>query len=166
MFKYCPTCQHELVINGNHFSCKECGFEFYAGPNPAVGVILINPKGQIYLGKRARAPRLGFWDMPGGFVDFHESAEDAARREIKEELNIEIDELELLCTFPNIYPVNKNDTYPLDIFLIAKVAADKIEPFEQEEFSEGRFFYRNELPLEDMAFKSQQKALGLFLKST
>jgi len=44
-----------------------------------------------------------FYRPLGGGIDFGERAEDAARREIREELNAEIDDLKLLGTFENIF---------------------------------------------------------------
>ena len=46
--------------------------------------------GRLLLVKRLRAPEAGCWNLPGGKVDFGESVEDAVRREIAEELGVEI----------------------------------------------------------------------------
>jgi ADP-ribose pyrophosphatase YjhB (NUDIX family) len=47
--------------------------------------------GRLLLVKRLRAPEAGCWSLPGGKVDFGERAADAVRREIAEELGIEIE---------------------------------------------------------------------------
>lgn len=46
---------------------------------------------EILLIKRKNMPYKDFWALPGGFVELNESAENAARREIKEEASIEIE---------------------------------------------------------------------------
>jgi 8-oxo-dGTP diphosphatase len=46
--------------------------------------------GRILLVKRLKAPEAGHWSLPGGKVDFLERVEDAIRREILEEIGVEI----------------------------------------------------------------------------
>ncbi|MDE3174883.1 MAG: NUDIX domain-containing protein [Pseudomonadota bacterium] len=46
--------------------------------------------GRLLLVKRRKAPEAGCWNLPGGKVDFGEAAADATRREIAEELGVEI----------------------------------------------------------------------------
>jgi len=164
MFKYCPNCKAELSTENNHLFCN-CGFDYYIGPNPAVAVIFINNKNQIYLGRRSREPKKGFWDLPGGFIDFKESAEEAARREIKEELGIELVDINYFCSYSNDYFYKGTQYYPLDLFFIAKVELDEINPIEKEEFIEGKFFNLNEVPSDKLAFKSQKQALEKYIES-
>lgn len=57
-------------------------------PFPTVDVIVERVDGRIVLIERANPP-LG-WALPGGFIDAGESAEDAARREIREECGIDV----------------------------------------------------------------------------
>ncbi|NTU98866.1 NUDIX domain-containing protein [Candidatus Falkowbacteria bacterium] len=161
---FCPKCKGNLTEGHSSYACQSCDFTYYAGPNPATGVILINPEGHVYLGRRTREPGKGLWDLPGGFIEFHESAEDGARREIKEELGIDLDEVKLFCSYPNIYPYKGLEYYPLDIFLIARISEDKCLSISHiEEFSEGRFFKPEKLPLDELAFESQRKALSDYL---
>ncbi|XLQ20489.1 MAG: NUDIX domain-containing protein [Candidatus Moraniibacteriota bacterium] len=57
------------------------------------GVLILNDKGEALLMKRGKKVRneVGFWSKPGGGVHFGEIAIDAMKREIKEELDIEIE---------------------------------------------------------------------------
>ncbi len=75
--------------------CPHCGQEitFYKNPLPTVDIILYTPDGQVVLIKRKNPPH--GWALPGGFVDYGESVEDAAVREAREEVGIEV-ELEAL----------------------------------------------------------------------
>jgi putative (di)nucleoside polyphosphate hydrolase len=60
---------------------------------PCVGVMLINPAGLVFVGKRAGSPDqpegLGtWWQMPQGGMDVGEEPEAAARRELAEETGV------------------------------------------------------------------------------
>ena len=52
---------------------------------PNVGVVLFNPDGRVWLGKRAATPGPWCWQFPQGGVDEGEDLETAARRELVEE---------------------------------------------------------------------------------
>lgn len=66
--------------------------------NPALTVdIIIETNGGIVLIERKNAP-LG-WAIPGGFVDYGERTEDAARREAKEETDLDVDLKDLLGVY-------------------------------------------------------------------
>ena len=55
---------------------------------PNVGVVLFNPKGQVWLGRRIRTSGPYNWQFPQGGVDPGENLEAAARRELREETGV------------------------------------------------------------------------------
>ncbi|QYG91643.1 NUDIX hydrolase [Iamia sp. SCSIO 61187] len=57
---------------------------------PCAAVVIQDDAGQILLARRAREPYAGMWETPGGFVELGEHPEDAARREVREELGLEV----------------------------------------------------------------------------
>ncbi len=60
--------------------------------NPGVGCgAAIWRDGKLLLVKRRKAPEAGQWNLPGGKVDFGERVVDAVRREITEEIGVEIE---------------------------------------------------------------------------
>ena len=61
-----------------------------AAPLVGVGVVVLNEQGEVLLAQRGKPPRAGEWSIPGGLLDLGEQLEDAARREVREECNIEI----------------------------------------------------------------------------
>ena len=58
-------------------------------PGVGCGAAIVKD-GRLLLVKRLRAPEAGYWSLPGGKVDFGERVEDAVRREILEEVGLEI----------------------------------------------------------------------------
>ena len=64
--------------------CDTCGWIHYDNPKIVVGAIVTwGPK--FLLCRRAIEPRQGYWTMPAGFMEQHETTEDGARREAQEE---------------------------------------------------------------------------------
>ncbi len=63
-------------------------------PQIIAGVVIYNDKNQVFLGKSKNWKNK--WTIPGGSVDFGEKLESAAIREIKEETNIDIENIEFI----------------------------------------------------------------------
>ncbi len=164
IFTYCPICKNSVHINGNHCACPACGFDYYFNPAPASAVILLNDKRQIYLDLRTREPKAGLWELPGGFIELHESAEDGAIREIKEELGINLDNIVFFKSYPNDYLYKGAQYYPLDLVFVSKVNLNEIKPVDKEELNDGRFFDIDKIPFDKIAFESNKKALKDYLK--
>ena len=78
----------------------------YEYPHPAVtvDVSVFTWQGnqlKLLLIQRANDPHKGKWALPGGFIDIDEDLEAAARRELKEETGLDVDNIEQLHTFGN-----------------------------------------------------------------
>lgn len=124
VFKYCPYCGAEgFKWNGiKAFSCDKCDQRYYINEAAAVVAVIENEKHELLLTVRARDPFKDMLDLPGGFVDIGETAENAVRREVKEELNLEIEELNFFGSFPNRYIFGGVIYFTLDIAFCAKVS--------------------------------------------
>jgi mutator protein MutT len=122
-FKYCPRCGSINFVpdTWRSFKCRDCGFHFYINSSAAVAAIIVNEKNELLLTKRAFEPDKGMLDLPGGFVDPGETAENALIREIKEELNLDIVELSYYISFPNEYPFSGLIVNTIDLAFICKV---------------------------------------------
>ncbi len=59
-------------------------------PIVAVGAIVVE-KGRVLMARRGKEPSYGLWSVPGGAVHLGEDLKTAARREIREELGIEVE---------------------------------------------------------------------------
>lgn len=82
-----------------------------------VAVIISNDKGEILLIQRGPASRseVGRWENPGGEVDPGEDPVDGAKREIKEELGVDIEITKLV--YSDEFPSKSNNViWMIDIF--------------------------------------------------
>lgn len=109
---YCPACGvRGLVHDHKKVNCPTCHLELYFNPGTAVCALLTNAKKELLVVIRAQEPEKGAWDLPGGFVDPGEAAEQAIQREIREELNVEPQGLSYLCSAANTQYHYKGVTY-------------------------------------------------------
>ena len=67
--------------------CPTCDFIDYANPKSCAGALIVE-EGKVLLAKRRCEPFKGMWDLPGGFIESGESAEQAVVREILEETHL------------------------------------------------------------------------------
>ena len=127
-FNCCPACGSSDIIfdDDKKLICRECSFTYYHNVAAAVGAIL-EYNGKVVLIKRAREPGKGKLDLPGGFIDPDESAEQAVVREVKEEINIDIKEPEYLGSYPNIYKYQDVLYHTCDLFFYCKIDVLPVE---------------------------------------
>ena len=76
--------------------------DYPARPLVGIGVAMLRP-GAVLLVRRARAPSLGQWALPGGAQELGETAEDAARRELREESGLRAGALHLAAHVDSIH---------------------------------------------------------------
>ncbi len=157
LFKFCPNCKSEdfSFENNFKFQCNSCNFILYHNIAAAVAVI-IKHKDKILFTVRNVDPDKGMWDLPGGFIDPNENAEEAACREIKEELGIDLlpSNLRYITTAPNNY-LYKNVPYrTMDIFYEYSVASNEISINAKDEIKELIWVNKNEIQTERIGFIS------------
>ena len=89
--RFCPRCGTRMVRRDDHGqmrpTCPACGYVHYLNPVPAAGVILPGPRG-VLLVRRKYDPRAGDWCLPAGFMEYGESPERCAVRELFEETGL------------------------------------------------------------------------------
>src|SRR5262245_15051464 len=122
LFRFCPRCAAPRP-NDNHnqspFRCGACALAYSFNPTVAAAAFVSDPAGRVLFIRRAKEPSAGRLALPGGFVNFGESAEDGLRREVREEVGVEIDRLTFLGSFPNMYPYREVSYPVVDLYFTA-----------------------------------------------
>jgi ADP-ribose pyrophosphatase YjhB (NUDIX family) len=164
-FRHCPRCGRPTPGDPgrNPFHCDACGFRYFFNPAVATAVFIHRRDGMVLLIRRAKNPALGKLAPPGGFIDFGETAEQAAAREVREEVGLSLTSLAFLCSAPNCYTYS-GLTYPvLDLFFCATADDDPVRIDRDEVSSLGWYPPRSVNP-EDLAFPSMQIAWQEYLE--
>jgi ADP-ribose pyrophosphatase YjhB (NUDIX family) len=160
-YRFCPSCGGALerrslkATDPDRLVCQACGFVFYLDPKVAVGTIITADDSRLVLVRRAIDPGYGLWVFPGGFVDRGEELTKAAIREAREESGLEV----RLDRLVNIY------SYPDTAVIIVVYAATAMrgELCGDDECLEARLFRADEIPWDELAFKSTRDALRDYL---
>ena len=121
--KYCPFCGSNQFVwdNKKAHHCKSCLHRLYTNEAGAVVALIENNKKEILFTRRKFDPAKGKLDLPGGFIDLGETAEHAVVREVKEEVNLDVESIEFFGTFPNTYTFCDFTYFTIDIVFRCKV---------------------------------------------
>jgi len=156
-YQFCPQCGghlHARFTEGRErLVCEKCGFIFYQNPVPAVAVIL-QQNSQVLLVKRKFAPAAGDWSLPAGFIEWGESPEQTARRELKEETGFDIAVRELYGVYPG------KDYPDYEILLVVyrgEIRGGKLQP--GDDALEACWFGLTDLP-KNIAFRIHRNILA------
>ncbi len=122
--------------------------------NKKVGVgfgVMILKDSKILLGKRHDDPEkasselngAGTWTMPGGKLNFGETFEEGAKREVLEETGIEVSEVDVMCIHQDIIKT----AHFVTIGLFAKVFTRSPRVMEPDEITKWEWFDLDNLPI-------------------
>jgi ADP-ribose pyrophosphatase YjhB (NUDIX family) len=161
LFRYCPRCGQQRPtenVGQTPLQCGHCGLVFHFNPTVAAGACVFDPMGRILFIRRAKEPSAGLLGVPGGFIDFDESAEDGLRREVREEVGLELAHLRFLVSFPNRYPY-REVVYPVvDLYFTATaVNPEQARPLDAVAGLEWR--WPGEVTSAELAFDSLRGAI-------
>jgi mutator protein MutT len=165
VLKYCPRCgsPNFPATSNRSFKCADCSFNYWINASAAVAVLLFNERGELLFTRRAIEPHFGKLDLPGGFVDPMETAENAAIREIQEELGVEIHSLKYFCTFPNEYIFSGYSVFTLDIAFLAQT--DQLNEMKaMDDISSFEFYKPHDVNLEEIPSISMKNIIKELIK--
>ena len=153
--RFCPLCAGKLgrwavpPDQREQAVCSECGFVFYLNPK-VVAATIPERAGDVLLTRRSIEPGRGLWTFPGGFVDFGETATDAAIRETFEETGLAVELTGLLNVFT--YPAA-----PIIIVYRARVTAGTLTTCDENDAL--AWVAPTAIPWGELAFPSTREAL-------
>lgn len=154
--KFCQSCGSTVNIqipdgdNRERHVCADCGEIHYQNPKIIAGCLPIW-QDKVLLCKRAIEPRLNTWTLPAGFMENGESLEQAAFRESVEEANAALENLRLytVISLPHISQV----------YMMFLAELTNTEFFPGVESLETELFSEDQIPWDDLAFKSIETTL-------
>ena len=153
--RFCPRCGQPADVDyPRSIRCPHCGYGAYYNPKPVAAAIPVTAAGEIVLLKRGFDPGKDLWTFPGGFVDLGESVEEAARREVREEIEVDVE----LTDIVGVY--SRSDDRVVLIVFAAKI---QDEPQTTPEALQVEAFAPDEIPWQELAFWSTTNALKDFL---
>ncbi len=162
--RFCLACGGRLgaVREGGSArrGCARCGWIFYDNPVPAAVAIILR-RGRLLLGRRARPPYAGTWDLPGGFLEAGERPEEGLRRELREELGVGTRRARLVGFVTDRYG-------PTGFPVLAAVyrvtpAAGRLAP--ADDVTELQWFSRGAIPYRSIAFPGMRRMLRAYLSA-
>ena len=166
LFHFCPKCgsQDFEIHNALSRHCTNCGFTYYQNPRASTAAFILNNKGELLVAKRAKEPAQGTLDLPGGFVDNEENAEEGMAREIKEETGLDVSPSDLVYQFsvPNIYRYSGMDIHTLDLFFVCHVD-DDAQIKASDDAAELQWVPLGEVFVERFGLRSIRQAVHRFL---
>ncbi|HBM17462.1 MAG TPA: DNA mismatch repair protein MutT [Lentisphaeria bacterium] len=159
---YCPKCGKQNFIEDSFksFKCKDCSFSVFMNAGAAVVAIIRNEDNEVLFTVRKHNPFAGMLDLPGGFVDYEENAEDALKREVKEELNLDIYDIKYLLSLPNIYEFEGIAYHTLDLAFTCKVK-DFLTIRTDDDVSGFKFISRKMVLIDDIGLRSVKEIVGI-----
>ncbi|MCY4044244.1 MAG: NUDIX hydrolase [Cellvibrionales bacterium] len=146
---FCSSCGGKVHVavppmdNRPRHICNDCGQVHYQNPKVIVGTLPVFDD-KVLLCQRAIEPRLGFWTLPAGFLENHETAFDGAKRETQEEAGAEFSESQLY----RIYDIPRISQ--IYVMYLAKLSSAHVNP--GEESLAAHLFDESEIPWDSLAF--------------
>jgi NAD+ diphosphatase len=136
---HCPRCGEPTQRIENEWGkrCGRCRYEHYPHLHPCV-IVLVRDGDRVLLARKAGwAP--GRYALVAGFVDNGESLECCVQREVREEVGVEVDDIQ--------YVGSQNWPFPSQLMVgfVARYAGGDVT-VDAEELEDARWFRRTELP--------------------
>ena len=159
--RHCKACGAETRYqvpaddNRDRAVCSVCATVHYENPLNVVGTVPVWGE-QVLLCKRNIEPRRGYWTLPAGFMELGETAADGALRETIEEAGARVD-MHGLFTMLNVVRAGQ-----LHLFYRATLLDTAFDP--GSETIEARLFNENEVPWDELAFRTVRETLRCFFE--
>ena len=165
VIKFCPKCSSsEFKTSGTRsLKCKSCGFHLFFNSSAAVAALVNNGNGKLMLVTRGIEPDYGKLDLPGGFIDPGETAENAIKRELMEELGMNISALKYLSSAPNEYIFSEYSVFTTDLaFEVIPTTLTNLKPM--DDILDYKFYSEDEIDYNDIPAPSIKQFVEDFFR--
>ena len=115
-------------------------------PKVGVGIMIRNEKDEILLGLRIASHGAGEWSFPGGHVEFGETIFETAKREVKEETDLDINKFELISVYDEMRYIETDNKHYLNLSVIGQYEGGEPKVMEINKYKEWKWFPINEIP--------------------
>ncbi len=161
--RHCPHCGSAdfQAVTDKEFNCRTCSFRFFPNSAAAVAAIIVHD-GKIMLTRRAVEPWKGMLDLPGGFVDPGESAEEALSRELREELKANIISMRYIASAANRYIFSGYMVRTTDLAFQVEIDTPNVQAHDDIDAIEWHDV--NRIPLEQVAAESIRNILARYVQ--
>lgn len=150
-FKFCPSCGSGLRSGReNGMKCPACGRSWYRNAAPAAGAAIVKD-GKVLVTQRGIEPEKGRFDIPGGFVSAGEAPVEALKRELREELGLDIEVSVEDCISMVPHGYGPEDDHVLALGFVARWSAG--EPKADDDVAAFRWVDLEELEELDFAWE-------------
>lgn len=137
---YCGKCGTKNVDVANKISrkCPACGKKEFPKISPAIMVLIVNDNNEILL-EHYKNHDIEMYSNVAGYVDVGESLEETVKREIREEINIEVKDINYIKSQPWPFPNS------LMIGFYARYSSGTIQP-DGVEIDDAKWFSKDDMP--------------------
>lgn len=156
-YRYCPRCagilEKKKMDHKARLVCSKCRFIVYQNSKPCVGALVVEGN-KVLLTSRGIEPYRGYWDLPGGFLEYGEEPQAGLKRELREELGLRAKVEHFLGAYIDRYGTRGDFVLTL-YYLVTplgniKHAADDVSDYA---------YFPIDKPPKNLAFPSVQKVL-------
>lgn len=118
----------------------------YPYPRVGIGVMIQNEKEEVLLGLRQGSHGEGEWAFPGGHLEFGETVFETAKREVKEETDLDVEELEIISIADEMRYIESDGKHYLNIGVLAKYNKGEPKIMEPNKCQDWKWFSLDDLP--------------------
>jgi NADH pyrophosphatase NudC (nudix superfamily) len=162
IMRFCPRCGAKSNAPASiPFVCGACRLKLYFNAAVSVSAFVFDLENRLLLIRRGKEPAKGMLATIGGFVDIGESAENALKRELREEIGAEVRDVRFITSSPNLYAYG-DITYPvLDLFFACELVEGTQITAHEEEVGGLEWCSTEEVDPGSLAFDSMRVAFKM-----
>lgn len=156
---YCYLCGLEAQQLAGRAVCPKDGPLWKLQRNAPSASAIVVRDGNVLLTRRARSPWKGYWETPGGYVEFGEHPEAAIQRELREELGASVRSVVLLGVYVEAW--TPGDWHQTTLYEVALAGGDAALTVNPDEVADYAWFAPDVLP-DEMASTHAQRIQDWF----